>query len=174
VCVAGTGLGQAPLPLPRAGGCRPGLLPRVFSAHRYAPQLQVHAPASGVTPHPLAKRLQTGPAFLHMPIFTIWPDLVPIQTGAPAYIRSSGPWIALPAHRLYYPVDMWPRSTTRGFWGDLRGAAMAISATASVSACGASWFVARVRASREEKTASSIPAESHVAVCMPTASKEAI
>jgi hypothetical protein len=23
--------------------------------------------------------------------------------------RTSGPWIALPAHRLYYPVDMWPR-----------------------------------------------------------------
>jgi hypothetical protein len=41
------------------------------------------------------------------------------------------------------------------------------SATASVSACAASCFVAaRVRASREEKTASPIPAESHVAACM--------
>ena len=29
--------------------------------------------------------------------------------------RKSGPRIALPAHRLYYPVDMWHRSTTRGF-----------------------------------------------------------
>jgi hypothetical protein len=51
------------------------------------------------------------------------------------------------------------------------------SATASVSACAASCIVAQlqVRASRrEEKTASPIPAESHVAVCMPAASKEAI
>jgi hypothetical protein len=37
--------------------------------------------------------------------------------------RKSGPRIALPAHRLYYPVDMRPWSTTRGlFCGDLRGA----------------------------------------------------
>jgi hypothetical protein len=36
------------------------------------------------------------------------------------------------------------------------------------------WLVARVRASREEKTPSPIPAESHVAVCMPAARKEAI
>jgi hypothetical protein len=36
-------------------------------------------------------------------------------------------------------------------------------------------FVARLRASREEKTACSpIPAESHVADCMPAARKEAI
>jgi hypothetical protein len=27
----------------------------------------------------LAKRLQTGPAFLLQAIFTIWPDIVPIQ-----------------------------------------------------------------------------------------------
>jgi hypothetical protein len=38
--------------------------------------------------------------------------------------------IALPAHRLYYPVDMWPRSTTRGFCGDLRGAPWSHSARA--------------------------------------------
>jgi hypothetical protein len=36
--------------------------------------------------------------------------------------RKSGPRIALPAHRLYYPVGICPRSTTRGFCGDLRGA----------------------------------------------------
>jgi hypothetical protein len=43
-------------------------------------------------------------------------------------------------------------------------------------ACAASCFVARVRASREEKAASpiSISAESHVAVYMPVARKEAI
>jgi hypothetical protein len=51
----------------------------------------------------------------------------------------------------------------------------AVPATASVSSCAASCFVARVlRASREEKTASPIPAESHVAGCMPAARKEAI
>ena len=44
--------------------------------------------------------------------------------------RKSGPRIALPAHRLYYPVDIWPRSTTRGFFGDLRGAPWSHSARA--------------------------------------------
>jgi hypothetical protein len=29
--------------------------------------------------------------------------------------RKSGPRVALPAHRLYYTVDMWHRPTTRGF-----------------------------------------------------------
>jgi hypothetical protein len=42
--------------------------------------------------------------------------------------RTSGPWVALPAHRLYYPVDMWPRSTCAH-------AATAVSAIAPVSAC---------------------------------------
>jgi hypothetical protein len=56
----------------------------------------------------------------------------------------------------------------------MQHAATAVPATASVSACAASCFVARVRADREEKTASPIPAESHVAGCMPAARKEAI
>jgi hypothetical protein len=55
--------------------------PRVFSAHRPWPQLQVHAPARAVTAHPLAKRLQTGPAFLQA-IFTLWPDRPSGQFGA--------------------------------------------------------------------------------------------
>jgi hypothetical protein len=88
-----------PSSVPAAAGR--GLRPRVFSAHRPAPQLQVQAPASGVTPHPLAKRLQTGASFLLQAIFTIWPDLVPIQTGAPAQIRaadrSSGTPAVLPS-----------------------------------------------------------------------------
>ena len=71
-----------PSSVPAAAGR--GLRPRVFSAHRPLPQLQVHAPAWGVTPHPLAKRFQTGKGFLLQAIFTIWPDLVPIQTDAPA------------------------------------------------------------------------------------------
>jgi hypothetical protein len=87
------------VPVPAAAGR--GMRPRVFSAHRPLPQLQVHAPTRVVTPHSLAKRLQTGKGFLHMPIFTIWPGLVPIQTGAPAQIRaadrSSGTPAVLPS-----------------------------------------------------------------------------
>ena len=58
-----------PSSVPAAAGR--GLRPRVFSAHRPGPQLQVHAPACAVTAHPLAKRLQTGPAFLLQAILTI-------------------------------------------------------------------------------------------------------
>jgi hypothetical protein len=99
--------------------------------------------------------------------------------------KARGSLFALPAHRLYYPVDMWPRSEHH--MGRLRRSARCSvitqrarkqqrpsSATASVSACAASCFVARVRARREEKTASPIPAESHVAGCMPAARKESI
>jgi hypothetical protein len=60
-----------PSSVPAAAGR--GLRPRVFSAHGPGPQLQlqVHAPACAVTAHPLAKRLQTGPAaFLLQAIFT--------------------------------------------------------------------------------------------------------
>jgi hypothetical protein len=66
--------------------------------------------------------IQTGREPLLQAIFTIWPDLVPIQAFRLTPQRKSGPRIALPVHRLYYPVDMWPRSTTRGFCGDLQGA----------------------------------------------------
>jgi hypothetical protein len=41
----------APLPLlPRTGACRPGLRPRVFSAHRPVPQLQVQDSVMGWQP----------------------------------------------------------------------------------------------------------------------------
>jgi hypothetical protein len=64
----------------------------------------------------------------------------------PALQRKSGPRIALPAHRLYYLVNMWPRSTTRGFWRSPRCSVIAqrarvqqrpshVLATASVSSC---------------------------------------
>jgi hypothetical protein len=60
--------------------------------------------------------------------------------------RKSGPRIALPAHRLYYPVDIWPRSTTRGAFVAIsevlrdhtaraRMQQQPPSATASVSSC---------------------------------------
>jgi hypothetical protein len=80
-----------PSPLdPGPGGWGKARASRVFPARRSGPQLQVHAPARAVAAHPLAERLQTGPAPLHMPIFTVWrPGLVPIQTGAPAQIRAA-------------------------------------------------------------------------------------
>jgi hypothetical protein len=74
-------------------------------------------PARAVAAHPLAERLQTGASFLLQAIFTIWPGLVPIQTGAPAQIRaadrSSGTPAVLPG-RYMASVDH-----TRGFCGDL-------------------------------------------------------
>jgi hypothetical protein len=91
-----------PSSVPAAAGR--GLRPRVFSAPRPDPQLQVHArPGTGCNSpaRPLAMRLQTGPTPLLQAIFTVWPDLVPIQTGAPAQIRaadrSSGTPAVLPA-----------------------------------------------------------------------------
>jgi hypothetical protein len=92
VTPTGTGAGSS---APPAG--TGGLRPRVFSAHRPWPQLQVHAPARAVTARPLAKRFQTGHAFLLQAIFTIWPDLVPIQTGAPVQIRAAGRSSGTPA-----------------------------------------------------------------------------
>jgi hypothetical protein len=175
--------GLAPLLLPRTGACRRGLRPRVFSAHRPGPQLQVHAPARAVTAHPLAARLQTGPAPLLQAIFKTWPGL--LCRFRLALQRKSGPRIALPAHRLYYPVDIWPRSTTRGFCGDLRGACSVITQRARVQQRPsqrpppflhvpprALWL--ECGPVEKKKRACPIPAESHVAVCMPAASKEAI
>jgi hypothetical protein len=113
----------------------------------------------GCNTHLLATRFQTGHAFLLQAIFTIcWPDLVPIQTVTPQ--RKSGPRIALPAHaRLYYPVDMWPRSTTRGFALRRPARCSVITRRARVHAattvlrdrlrfcmCGLVLFVTRVRA----------------------------
>jgi hypothetical protein len=61
-----------------------GLRPRVFSAHRPWPQLQVQDSVMRRRPIVGIAYIQTGHAFLLQAIFTIWPDLVPIQTGAPA------------------------------------------------------------------------------------------
>jgi hypothetical protein len=76
-----------PSSVPAAAGR--GLRPRVSSAHRPAPQLQVRDSVMGWQSivgiaYIQLRDIQTGASFLHMPIFTIWPDLVPIQTGAPA------------------------------------------------------------------------------------------
>ena len=71
-----------PSSVPAAAGR--GLRPRVFSAHRPGPQLQVQDSVMGRRPIVGIAYIQTGHAFLLQAIFTIWPDLVPIQTGAPA------------------------------------------------------------------------------------------
>jgi hypothetical protein len=71
-----------PSSVPAAAGR--GLRPRVFSAHRPAPQLQVQDSVMGWQPIVGIAYIQTGKGFLLQAIFTIWPDLVPIQTDAPA------------------------------------------------------------------------------------------
>jgi hypothetical protein len=77
--------GLAPLPLLRTGGCRPGLRPRVFPAHRPVPQLQVQDSVMGRRPIVGIVYIQTGTGFLLQAIFAVWLlGLVPIQTGAPA------------------------------------------------------------------------------------------
>jgi hypothetical protein len=182
-----------PSPVPAAAAGR-GLRPRVFSAHGPGrPQLQApstccpgkgcNSPSSGST---FSDR--TSLPFRHMPISIIWPDHVPIQTHWRSRRRKPGPRIALPAHRLYYPIDMWPpvdhtgllRRSARCVLRDHTARAHAATAVLSqrpppfLHVRPRGLFVARVRASREQKTASPIPAESHVAVCMPAARKEAI
>jgi hypothetical protein len=107
---------------------------------------------------------------------------VPIQTGAPAQIRAADCSSGTPAvltSRYVVSVDHTgllrrPARCSAVITQHARMQQRPSSATASVSACAASCFVTRVRASREEKTASPIPAESHVAVCMSAARKEAI
>jgi hypothetical protein len=71
-----------PSSVPAAAGR--GLRPRVFSAHGPGPQLQVQDSVMGRRPVVGIAYIQTGSAFLLQAIFTIWPGLVPIQTGAPA------------------------------------------------------------------------------------------
>jgi hypothetical protein len=131
----GAGAGSsAPPPYRRlaAGGLRPS----VFPAHGPAPQLQVHAPPGiGCNTPPFGRA--PSDRRKHLPSSRHFHCLA--RSCADSDWRSSahrGPWIALPAERLYYPVDMWPRSTTRGFPGDLevlRERARAPGATAAVS-----------------------------------------
>jgi hypothetical protein len=91
-----------PSSVPAAAGR--GLRPRVFSAHRPGPQLQVQDSVMGWQPIVGIAYIQTGPAFLLQAIFTTWPDLVPIQTDAPAQIRaadrSSGTPAVLPSRYM--------------------------------------------------------------------------
>jgi hypothetical protein len=56
------------VPVPAAAGR--GLRPRVFSAHGPGPQLQVQDSVMGRRPAFGIAYIQTGPAFLHMSIFT--------------------------------------------------------------------------------------------------------
>jgi hypothetical protein len=146
--------------VPAAGGR--GLRPHVFSAHRPVPQLQVHAPrcpAWGVTPHLLAKRLQTGIGFLLQANSTFFEDLVLIRTGAPAQIRAADRFFGTPA--VLPSIYMWPRSTTRGrphrsarcsaITQRARMQQRPSSAAAAVSACAASCFVARSSAGQSRR-----------------------
>jgi hypothetical protein len=128
--------------VPAAAGGR-GLRPRVFSAHRPLPYSSskdsVHVcpmPRHGLQLQQLTARpLAFGKAFSdrqrqRLPFTSTWS------------FSQSG-WVLLCRFRralqssvnqgrgspfrhngctLCYPVDMWPRSTTRGFCGDLRGA----------------------------------------------------
>jgi hypothetical protein len=66
-----------------------GLRPRVFSAHRPLPQLQVQDSVMGRRPIADIAYIQTGTGSLQQAFFTTWSDLVPIQTGAPAQIRAA-------------------------------------------------------------------------------------
>jgi hypothetical protein len=110
VCSGGPNLAPGPLGLVAGDPDRhrgwllcPSSVPRVFSAHRPLPQLQVHAPACAVTAHPLARRLQTGRGFLYIPISTVWPGLCLCANsdGRSGVNPKSGPRVALPAHRLH-------------------------------------------------------------------------
>jgi hypothetical protein len=120
----GTGAGSSGTPassVPVPGAAGRGLRPRVFLAHRPLPQLQVQDLVMGRRPIVGIAYIQTGKAFLLQAIFTPGQILCAGRFRL-ALWRKSGPRIVLPAHRMYCPVDIWPRSTTRGFCGDLRGA----------------------------------------------------
>jgi hypothetical protein len=102
--------------------------------------------------------IQTGKAFLLQAIFTTWPDLVPIQTGAPAQIRYADRSSGTPAvltGRYVASVDhtglLRRPARCSVITQSARMQQRPSSATTSVSACAVSCFVARVRASREEK-----------------------
>jgi hypothetical protein len=202
VTPTGTGAGSSASPPYRR------LRPRVFSAHGPGPQLQVHAPVWLGRYAPSFGRAPSDRTSL--PSSSHFHNLARSCADPPrlALQRKSGPWVALLAHRLYYPVDMWPRSATYfalaeakrvnlirnapplasvDHTGLLRRPARcsvitqrAHAATAVLNdclrfcMCGLVLCGSRVRASREEKMPTPIPAESHVAVCMPAASKDVI
>jgi hypothetical protein len=108
-----------PPPAPAAGGR--GLRPRVFSAHRPS---GLHGCQYMPRHLPLRLILWQSVSAIPMASFTCLfsqSDQVLCRLTL-ALQRKSGPRIALAAHWLYYSVDVWPRSTTRGFCGDLRGA----------------------------------------------------
>jgi hypothetical protein len=123
VAPTGTGAGSsAPPPCRRrlAAGGR-GLRPRVFPAHRPGAWAAAPStcPGTGCVSPSFGKASSDRRRF---PLHAHFHSGQVLCRFRLALQRKSGPRIALPAHRLYYPVDMWPRSTTRGFCGDLRGA----------------------------------------------------
>jgi hypothetical protein len=92
VTPTGTGAGSpatSPLPLLRTGGWRPGAVAaRVLGSLAVAvaavPSIQDLVMGRARPAVVGIAYIQTGHAFLLQAIFTIWPGLVPIQTGAPA------------------------------------------------------------------------------------------
>jgi hypothetical protein len=121
----------------------------------HAPHPDMRHGALRLTSHPLSFLLwqrifshQTGASFPPQPIFITWPPAgpVPIETGAPA--KSWVARVALPAHHteLLRRPARCSVITQRA-----RMQQRPSSAPASLSACAALCFVARVRASREEK-----------------------
>jgi hypothetical protein len=185
-------------PVPVAAGGR-WLRPRVFSAHMPAPQLQVHAPAWAVSAHgpspgraPLDRRPATGVSrlrqvgFLHV-LHAHFYFLQSGQTGAPAPAPAPAQtWAAdRPSGKRYTgcihvaSVDHTAllRRSARCSLRDHTARAHAATAVLSdhirffmcrLVICGLSAGHSR------KKMASLIPAESHVAGCMPAARKEAI
>jgi hypothetical protein len=65
--------------------------------------MPVHAPASDVAPHLLAERHGNPDSFLHVLIFH---NLARSCADSDGLYSESGPRIALPAHWLYFPVDL--------------------------------------------------------------------
>jgi hypothetical protein len=183
-----------PSSVPAAAGR--GLRPRMFSAHGPGPQLQVQdsvvvmggrraaAPRCWHCVYRISS-IQTGPAFLLQAIFMIWPDLVPIQTGAPAQIRaadrpSSTPAAVLPGGYMICGLGR-PHGAFAATCEVLRDhTARAHASTAVLSDClrfCMCGFVLCGSSAGQSRKKNGLPhpgPESHVAVCMPAARKEAI
>jgi hypothetical protein len=105
--------------------CRPshrrlpagGLSPRVFSAHRlFVAEALSTGFGNGAAPHcwhcVLAYPDRQRPPSTAKPFPQ--PGQILCRFRLALQRTSSGPRIALPAHRLHDPVGTWPRSTTRG------------------------------------------------------------
>jgi hypothetical protein len=158
---------SAPL-LPRAGGrlrLPAGLRPRVSSTHSNRPGPQLQVQDSIMRPRPVVgiAYIQIGPAcFLHMLARSL------LCRFRLALQRKSGPWIAI--YEVLRDHTARAHAATAVLRDRLRFC-MCVRPRALWLEC------ERVRSagqSRRKKRPPPIPTESHVAVCMPVARKEAI